>query len=224
MSLDPFAQKYANWSSYAYVLGNPTKYIDPDGKDVVILIAKDGAGGLGHMGSLIQDKSGNWYYMTQGAADVEGSASKMMSEGVQGGVMLIALNTTDIEEAIQLAKQDVNNSPYTDQVILKTSSKLDEKIFEKAKEVESKTNSGEKKYNLLFNNCVDACQEPIEKGLGVNMPKDFDPRPNKYFKKLEKKLDTFQKKLDKVSSSTIDYNQDIDFGSGEKLILGSENY
>jgi RHS repeat-associated protein len=225
---DRHAYKYPYISPYAYALNSPLIVIDPDGKDVVILIAKDGAGGMGHMGALIQDKGGNWFYMTQGAADTEGGVSKMMSGGVQGGVMLQALNTTDIEEAIQIAKQDVNNSPYTDQVILKTSAKMDEKIFEKAKEVEKQTNSGDKKYNLLFNNCVDACQEPIEEGLGLNMPKDVDPRPNNYFEKLDKKLDKFQNKLDrqmkKESSPTTQSNQDLDFGSEDKLILGSEGY
>jgi hypothetical protein len=74
---------------------------------------------------------------------------------------------------------------------------MDEKIFEAAQKQVDATNSGEKKYNLITNNCVDACQDPIEEGTGKKLPKDVDPRPNKYFEKVEKKLDKIQKKLDK---------------------------
>jgi len=30
--VDPLAEKYASWSSYNYVVGNPLSYIDPDGR------------------------------------------------------------------------------------------------------------------------------------------------------------------------------------------------
>ncbi|WP_255498807.1 RHS repeat-associated core domain-containing protein, partial [Dysgonomonas sp. ZJ709] len=36
MSVDPLAEKYYNISPYAYVKNNPLKYIDPDGKQVII--------------------------------------------------------------------------------------------------------------------------------------------------------------------------------------------
>jgi hypothetical protein len=31
---NPLAEKYAGWSSYAYALNNPAKYIDPDGRKI----------------------------------------------------------------------------------------------------------------------------------------------------------------------------------------------
>ncbi len=197
LSPDPLAAKYPQVSPYVFVLNNPIKYIDPDGKDVFIMIAPQGAGGLGHMGAIIQDGNGNWYYMTQGAADPNGNVSNMTSGGVQGGMALIPLGTKDRAEALELAKQDKNNSAYTDQIELKTSSEMDAKIFTNAQEQQELTNSGELKYNLLTNNCVDAIQDPIEKGTGVKLPKDIDPRPNKYFEKLKSNQEKVQKKIDK---------------------------
>lgn len=197
LSIDPLAAKYPQVSPYVFVLNNPIKFIDPDGKDVFIMNAPQGAGGLGHMGAIIQDGNGNWYYMTQGAADPNGNVSNMTSGGVQGGMALIPLGTKDKAEALELAKQDKNNSAYTDQIEFKTSSEMDAKIFSAAQEQQERTNSGELKYNLFTNNCVDAVQDPIEKGTGVKLPKDIDPRPNKYFDKLKRNQEKVQKKIDK---------------------------
>lgn len=36
LSIDPLQEKYPNISRYAYTFQNPVKYIDPDGKDIVI--------------------------------------------------------------------------------------------------------------------------------------------------------------------------------------------
>ncbi|MBK7637710.1 MAG: hypothetical protein IPJ13_28040 [Saprospiraceae bacterium] len=67
--VDAWVEKYPSWSPYVYTLNNPIRYTDPTGNgptDFVILIAKDGAGGKGHMASVIQDGKGNYYYATMG--------------------------------------------------------------------------------------------------------------------------------------------------------------
>ncbi len=38
--IDPLAEKYNSYSSYSYVLNNPLKFVDPDGKDVELVIGK----------------------------------------------------------------------------------------------------------------------------------------------------------------------------------------
>jgi RHS repeat-associated protein len=47
LTVDPLAAKYAGWSTYNYVLGNPVKFVDPDGKEpddnIVYLLALKGA-------------------------------------------------------------------------------------------------------------------------------------------------------------------------------------
>ncbi|MDR0895381.1 MAG: RHS repeat-associated core domain-containing protein, partial [Prevotellaceae bacterium] len=35
-TMDPLAEKYYSYSPYAYCANNPLKYIDPDGKEIVI--------------------------------------------------------------------------------------------------------------------------------------------------------------------------------------------
>jgi RHS repeat-associated protein len=36
MTIDPLAEKYYSISPYAYCLNNPMKYVDPDGKDIIL--------------------------------------------------------------------------------------------------------------------------------------------------------------------------------------------
>lgn len=56
--MDPMAEKYYSWSPYAYCMGNPVRYIDPDGKSawsklgkaafkVTKAVAKNGVKALG---------------------------------------------------------------------------------------------------------------------------------------------------------------------------------
>ena len=36
MTIDPLAEKYYGWSPYAYCANNPLRFVDPDGKKIVV--------------------------------------------------------------------------------------------------------------------------------------------------------------------------------------------
>jgi len=197
MSVDPLCEKYYWISPYAYCLNNPVKFIDPNGKDVAILIASDGAGGYGHMAAVIQDKSGKFYYMTVGNAERDASPLEMSTSGTRGGMSLEPLDAKNMKEAINLAKQDDTNSPYTDQVVLKTSSKMDNAIYNTATNEQEKINSGKEKYNLLTNNCANVVVNVVENGTKVDLKDGVSPLPNTKFDNMKENVKETQLEIDK---------------------------
>lgn len=197
--IDPMCEKYYSVSPYAYCMGNPVRYIDPDGRDVAILIAKDGAMGYGHMAAIIQDENGSYFYMTVGANNT--SMSKALFSDVDGGMLLHEIKfknkTPNMTDAIKFAKQDINNSIYTDAVVFNTSSEMDKNIKQNASELKTKIDSKEIKYNAFENNCADAIQQVLEKSLGIDMHMDTSSKPNEIFKNIKKNFKNIQDEIDK---------------------------
>ncbi|MFV0304116.1 MAG: hypothetical protein ACK5IC_01380 [Moheibacter sp.] len=57
LSVDPLAEKYPSISPYAYVANNPINAIDPDGRDIILVIWTTGTGdnGVGHAGIAVSN-------------------------------------------------------------------------------------------------------------------------------------------------------------------------
>jgi uncharacterized protein RhaS with RHS repeats len=63
IGVDPLADKYPSWSPYHYTLNNPLRYLDPDGRDVVVLNDEDGAVfGAGHNAVVVGNDDDGWTY------------------------------------------------------------------------------------------------------------------------------------------------------------------
>lgn len=101
LTIDPLAEKYPWISPYAYCLNNPIKYIDPDGRDVVITgtLSNEALEQLqnkvGKYITLSINESGNVSYsMNEGVNKLKGDA-KRMAGMIDDSSITVNLVTTD---------------------------------------------------------------------------------------------------------------------------------
>ena len=74
LSVDPMSSKYANLNPYNFVGNMPLIAIDPDGKDIVVLLDKQAANSAGHQAILIGDDETGWTYISKDGAEKSGGA------------------------------------------------------------------------------------------------------------------------------------------------------
>jgi len=101
LTMDPLAEKYPWISPYAYCLNNPIKYIDPDGRDVVITgaLSNDALEQLqnkvGEYMTLSMNESGQVSYSkNEGVNKLKGDAKKMAGM-IDDNSITVNLVTTD---------------------------------------------------------------------------------------------------------------------------------
>ena len=161
MSVDPLAADYAAWSPYNYVMGNPIKLIDPDGRapeqpdDIIILINRQGAKGNGHMALLIGDDDNGWTFISKNGrddSDRDGNQDGTMLTGGKSKQTIIEGEFDTLEEALS----DKSSRNYEEGYRLKTTPDQDEEAVEVAKD------SAFEDYHVLSDNCADTCSEALE--------------------------------------------------------------
>ena len=201
--VDPLFDKNPEYGPYIYCVANPVVFVDPDGRDALIMIAPEGAGNRGHMGAIIQDKNKNCYYITAGASE-QASVCGMIFSGCKGDMLFEQLYKrdengnllydgngnyipiTDVKEAFsQINYVDMDNSEYTDYVTINTTTEQDEKIIQNALIKQEKIRSGREQYNPITNNCAQTIIECIENGTGIDIKDGITPCPNDKFDNIK---------------------------------------
>ena len=196
---DPMADTYTPLSPYTYCGGDPINQIDPTGKDFIILIAPEGASSYGHMGAIIQNKKGNYFYITAGANEAVNFFSVVSNSNIDGGMMIKQLESNSNKDAIEEVKSyDTQNSEYTDYIVFDTSKEIDDKIYDSAVNKQKDINNKNTYYRVLTNNCADIIEDVIEKGTGIDLPTGLSPSPNTFFNNIIEQKDEIQKKLDEI--------------------------
>lgn len=204
ISTDPKQDDYPNLATYNFVANNPMIFIDKKGEDITILIASEGASEYGHMGAIIQNGKGSFFYITAGANDPNPGSSMLCNAGVNGGMLVHTINDVkNMDEAINYVKGfDTYNKPYDDQVTFKTSKEMDEKMYKVATEKAAEFENGTAKYRLLTNNCADIIEDVFEKGTGVDLPTGLSPLPNSNFQNIVEKKTEIQGNLNKKCATS----------------------
>lgn len=151
-SPDPMTAKYPGHSPFNYCEGSPINRIDPQGDTIVVLYARSGAYGFGHMAILIQDEKGVYHLYSKNGDKFKGPKH--------------ADNEGDPFDDIQSFLDGIHNAPgksmsngkpyYTQGYMIATTPEQDAKIRE--------TMQGEvdNKYNFFFSNCGQAVMNSLE--------------------------------------------------------------
>ena len=119
-SVDPLAEKYAGVSPFAYCLNNPIKYVDPDGRDIVLpkgTSTKDTYTILGNLQKLTNDKL---VYSTQKDGSIRIKIASLAKSGTENKVtgtrLIRELNSSDktVTIMIQAGRNDATADNRTD--------------------------------------------------------------------------------------------------------------
>ena len=162
MQPDPKADDYHWLSPYAYCGGDPINNIDPDGKNIAILIEN---GLIGHLALLIQQQDGSWSYYS-----VNGDKIYNITLGVSGGpyndVEAGSWSSPQefMDEAHETTKEELEKNPdaiinydYSEAYEIETTPEQDKIIADTFTKI-----AKEEEYDLTSNNCAHAVQHSLK--------------------------------------------------------------
>ncbi|MBR6179727.1 MAG: RHS repeat-associated core domain-containing protein [Prevotella sp.] len=179
--MDPLCEKYYNVSPYAYCGNNPVRYIDPDGKDVYLIIWATNNGRFGHAGVAISNYkqerikvNGQWttrmvpdgtYTYRDLWPGGEGVGKNNYDQNISASYHNFKVSYNDI------LNKDVSRSeggPADGVVKIPTNFDIDRNVQEALNTYES----NHPYYNTLTNNCSDYAEEALETVVGKQLPVD----------------------------------------------------
>jgi RHS repeat-associated protein len=175
------------WNRYAYGRNNPLRYVDPDGKDVVLVVRNNAGGGFTNFGHTALRVFGKGYDQTYDFGRYAGGTGFLRAKGP--GILRV-WNDYDAFLKGQAPEGDVRTLTY------KTSKEVDESIMADfaAKIAKGKERPGRKgfkeyqladDYDLTKNNCTTMCLGAMgeaQSETGFEFPGyegfkgDYDPR------------------------------------------------
>jgi hypothetical protein len=168
-TIDPHAEKYYDWSPYAYCMDNPLKYVDPDGKATRIYVETQWTG---H--AFVTIGSGKntvvYTYGRYGAVNNSSSTSSRLSPNGEG--VLIKLTGQKALDYITKEIHDNGAKVYeiTNANDKKTSEYLDKQFNSSQKQPSSGDHQNDKdahvidQYDLSNNNCTTKTIEAVSAG------------------------------------------------------------
>lgn len=201
MSIDPHCEKYYSISPYVYCMNNPVKYIDPNGKDAVLVVFPDykistpigKMGNLGHAGVLlINNKTGLTKYYEYGRYDKEGKGEV---RNIKISNVKIDKNGKPTTESLnkvmgELSKKAGQNGRI-DGAYIESDKFENMDKYATIKENEN-SNPSRKTYSLTGNNCGTFAADVVNQDENVNKKASIivDPRPNSIVEEYQDKFKT----------------------------------
>lgn len=157
-TMDPLCEKYYSISPYAWCGNNPVNLVDPDGRDVAILLAAFSVAGMGHMAILIQDKDEEWHLYSKNGEGVEGISASAATPNDLGEIQAASVSEFLNNPNDNTVEHDGKGRfpYYTAAIIIHTTKEQDNIIREG---VIMKINE---EYNFFNNNCTEAVQKGLQ--------------------------------------------------------------